>query len=881
MTSLVFTAADFVAAVNLTLDGVEVEGRSDGLNDSERARIIEHLREKGIETQLRQWMIDNPARLPDGSVYALYSGDADEGAKNYVGDMNKSGLKAGRIDESPWGVLAGDEGRARRDDISRISAIINDFAVKELGLGNLSFRGVIIGFRTAQNILFNLGSPSFVRNGKLNGAGYFRSFLGDAARPDSTFAVLELPELAGEELDGKRVPEGAELDDVRPQSKAFAATEAPYRAMYHRAMYRDQLYVDRQQLEPITKSDSFHAEVEFRTNSTKDLALPIDVETKTLEREYVRVNRSKPAKLGEWADYSVARATNTLAALDAVSDRIPPDIKSAFDASTQKFRDYLSKPDGSLDKVRLGAGLATGVLSIANVWVEFARRDYDPDRIAAYLKETAKEAIQSIPIGLAMVGTASLAGPVGWFSLGAVGGYFAIRTLVSNLVASDLLDKEGATYKFVKQIDDALTGFEQIVGGYLQRGQKALVDGAERSLEALTGSAIEWATEEGISWVGDDNDILIGDDVAWLLGNEEDNWLVHRAAGEVFGEAGDDVLIGWLPEEIKKGEIIGVEPGATTGQWVKDEGGVWQWQEQPLGPLSAREARQMEVNAREQWQLDRDNGLDDPDNPKPPPRPITGVVRAEEDFVLQLDGGEGNDWVIAIGGEKAVTAGGLGRDWIFNTSKDGILWGDFASGVDENGNRAEDSSENSDNFWYFPDTVVMDAQRYDVLKFFGIPLTGGDAAASGVSLALGGSLGGLFGAAGTVSAANFAAAATGNAVYFDNLLPFITYKRDGDDLLVGNVFDGFFRAVTGQEGIFSVDNSDGTTSDVGGVMRIRDFAKDGGFVSTIWGFQTADPTLQAFTDEGPAGKFNMVFTPDHVRGGHPAETNDNTWKAAA
>ena len=164
----------------------------------------------------------------------------------------------------------------------------------------------------------------------------------------------------------------------------------------------------------------------------------------------------------------------------------------------------------------------------------------------------------------------------------------------------------------------------------------------------------------------------------------------------------------------------------------------------------------------------------------------------------------------------------------------------------------------------------MDAQRYDVLKFFGIPLTGGDAAASGVSLALGGSLGGLFGAAGTVSAANFAAAATGNAVYFDNLLPFITYKRDGDDLLVGNVFDGFFRAVTGQEGIFSVDNSDGTTSDVGGVMRIRDFAKDGGFVSTIWGFQTADPTLQAFTDEGPAGKFNMVFTPDQVRGGHPA-----------
>ena len=85
------------------------------------------------------------------------------------------------------------------------------------------------------------------------------------------------------------------------------------------------------------------------------------------------------------------------------------------------------------------------------------------------------------------------------------------------------------------------------------------------------------------------------------------------------------------------------------------------------------------------------------------------------------------------------------------------------------GKRAEDSSANADNVWFFPATIVMDAQRYDVLKFFGIPLTGGAAAASGV-------------------------------------------------------------------------------------MLIRDFAKDGGFVSTIGGFQQLAATHQAFTGEGPAGR---------------------------
>ena len=224
---------------------------------------------------------------------------------------------------------------------------------------------------------------------------------------------------------------------------------------------------------------------------------------------------------------------------------------------------------------------------------------------------------------------------------------------------------------------------------------------------------------------------------------------------------------------------------------------------------------------------------------------------------LLLDGGAGNDWVISILGEKAVTVGGVGRDWVFNTSLAGELYGDTISGTYESGDgvkKVEDVSENADSFWYFPDTVIMDAQHFDVLKFFGVPLTGGDAAASGVALALGAVSGSITVAGGSIAAFNAAAAATGNAVYFDHLLPFITYKRDGDDLLVANVFDGFFRAVTGRDGIFEIEAGN-EKLDVKGVQRIRNFD----FVSSTWGFQQVG--LSAFNkDDGrPQGTMNMVF----------------------
>jgi len=180
---------------------------------------------------------------------------------------------------------------------------------------------------------------------------------------------------------------------------------------------------------------------------------------------------------------------------------------------------------------------------------------------------------------------------------------------------------------------------------------------------------------------------------------------------------------------------------------------------------------------------------------------------ASSDLQMLLDGGADSDWVIAVGGEKAITAGGLGRDWIYNTSSGGEIWGDVQGSVNlggghyayfENGQQVDiaDGHDNSDNFWYAPDVTIMDAQHSDVLKFYGLPLTGGDA--NGGLMGLG--INGVAGAA--IGLAN---AAQGNlsdwtkGVYFDHLFPWMTYQfqrnADGNlDLYITNQFDQVFRA---------------------------------------------------------------------------------------
>ena len=122
------------------------------------------------------------------------------------------------------------------------------------------------------------------------------------------------------------------------------------------------------------------------------------------------------------------------------------------------------------------------------------------------------------------------------------------------------------------------------------------------------------------STFGDEATWIYGEDNGVAVGEAENNWLFHTGYGEVFGEEGDDVLIGLFPTVLKKGNKIGHEPA---------------------------------------------DGLED-----------TRSV-AEKDLKLVLNGGAGNDWVISVLGDEATTIGGNGRDWIFNTSAGGVLYGDL------------------------------------------------------------------------------------------------------------------------------------------------------------------------------------------------------------
>jgi hypothetical protein len=145
----------------------------------------------------------------------------------------------------------------------------------------------------------------------------------------------------------------------------------------------------------------------------------------------------------------------------------------------------------------------------------------------------------------------------------------------------------------------------------------------------------------------------LGFDLTAANGSEGNDWMVASTWGERKGNGGDDLLIGWQPDYIHRGQPV------------------------------------------------------DPANPD--------SAIATQDLRLTLDGGAGDDWVIALGGTGAITIGGEGRDWIFNTSAYGQLYGDTISGTDEQGNALAQDAANSDVFWYWPGTFIMDAAPNDYL----------------------------------------------------------------------------------------------------------------------------------------------------------------------
>ncbi|WP_156028661.1 calcium-binding protein [Sphingobium chlorophenolicum] len=251
----------------------------------------------------------------------------------------------------------------------------------------------------------------------------------------------------------------------------------------------------------------------------------------------------------------------------------------------------------------------------------------------------------------------------------------------------------------------------------------------------------------------------------------------------------------------------------------------------------------------------------------------------------QLGGDDGNDQVYALAGEGAVTTGGLGRDIVVNRTDGGEIWGDVRNSVlnadgsrsyFEDGERKSiaDDESNSDLFEFQGDTTIYDAQKADRLRFGGVTLTGGDAAATGVGLMLGAMTGNLFAAGGVLGAFNLAAGTTDAArraaglggLYYDTFLPNIVYtthknEQGGIDLVVGNVLSALFTASLGLQPIKAAFTDDTDSRNLSNVQIIKNFKMlntsqtgpfgDGAHNAVVSGFNA-----MALKDTGTLG---MVF----------------------
>jgi hypothetical protein len=225
----------------------------------------------------------------------------------------------------------------------------------------------------------------------------------------------------------------------------------------------------------------------------------------------------------------------------------------------------------------------------------------------------------------------------------------------------------------------------------------------------------------------DGTDIMWGRGGAKIYGLGGGDLLLHTGYGEAHGGDGNDVVIGQNTRFVKAGEAFDLTE---------------------MLAYEARRAQNLSLAAL---------GL-----PTLPDLPVP--AKAYRDYQVLLDGAAGNDVVLALKGEgedslgelhsKVTTIGGLGRDWIYNTSAGGIIWGDVANSITrDDGSRfaivdgqtveIADDASNADNFWFAGGTTIMDAQKSDVLKFFGVTLTGGEVGASAWSLFAGARTGSL------------------------------------------------------------------------------------------------------------------------------------------
>jgi hypothetical protein len=85
------------------------------LTEAEITRMVETVRGTQFEGTFRQILLDNPAKLADGSIYTLYSGEGQGNlARDFRTEMLTKGQPAGLIENTKWGKYV--DGRERKGD---------------------------------------------------------------------------------------------------------------------------------------------------------------------------------------------------------------------------------------------------------------------------------------------------------------------------------------------------------------------------------------------------------------------------------------------------------------------------------------------------------------------------------------------------------------------------------------------------------------------------------------------------------------------------------------------------------------------------------------------------------------------------------------------
>jgi hypothetical protein len=449
------------------------------------------------------------------------------------------------------------------------------------------------------------------------------------------------------------------------------------------------------------------------------------------------------------------------------------------------------------DKASAKTGYALTAAQLGLSYI-FIQNQYKAETIDApnksfvdWAAEKTPEFLANMPAAFTVgVGTLGLAfmGPYGMalsIALGAVAGYDALKQFMWNYVGAHSDTPDALAVKLFGGIISGMNAIEQqpIVKFATKIGAvfgdavlKPLFASITPQLYMLTGVHELSTSSNGTNAPNTRNWWFIGKEAASFSADSSDsatsNKFFHFGYGQVHAGGGNDWLIGWRPQYVKQGEY--------------------------LLEVDRDRARQNEsLPPGQQWQID---------GPK-----------AEKDYQLVLDGGPGKDRIIVLGGTGAITIGGDGEDFIFNSSWGGKIYGDS---IDGTGTRSRDV------IWWTPGTFLMDAGPEDSLQFFGLPLTGG----TGVKHE------------------------TGEQWAYDWALPFIRYGLSESGQLIvqsslSNILNHTLRSAPGNEILRSsmiVENFDQgeggnwahiARGDLGMTFRIWDFnasEKFGGFES-VWG----------------------------------------------